>query len=104
MIGVDERFAVCGFGGDLLVDALKRIACAADALGIAVVVLDLLGDGDTSLVAHRKTLYERATTSRCYPFRDPLRLFLALAAVRSLIEGPSYGRGRDGWPTRKSRP
>jgi ribosomal protein S18 acetylase RimI-like enzyme len=87
MIGVDQRFAGRGYGGDLLVDALKRIARAADALGIAVVMLDVLNDGDASLVARWKTLYEG------YGFAplpsNPLRLFLPLGAVRSLIEGPS---------------
>lgn len=86
MIGVDQRFAGRGYGGDLLVDALKRIARAADALGIAIVMLDVLDDGDTSLVARRKALYEG------YGFAplpsNALRLFLPLAAVRSLIEGP----------------
>jgi GNAT superfamily N-acetyltransferase len=58
MIGVDQRFAGRGYGGDLRVDALKRIARAADALGIVVVMFDVLDDGDASLVARRKTLYE----------------------------------------------
>lgn len=57
-IGVDQRFAGRGYGGDLLVDALKRLARAADALGIAVVMLDVLDDGDAGLVARRKALYE----------------------------------------------
>ncbi len=79
MIGVDQRFAGRGYGGDLLVDALTRIARAADALGIKGVMLDVLDDGDASLVARRKTLYEG------YGFMPlptiPLRLFLPLGAI-----------------------
>jgi ribosomal protein S18 acetylase RimI-like enzyme len=79
MIGVDRRFAGLGFGGDLLVDALKRIMRAADMLGISVVMLDVLDDGDTARVARRKALYEG------YGFTslpsNPLRIFLPLATL-----------------------
>lgn len=83
MIGVDRKFAGKGLGGDLLVDALTRIANAADDLGIAVVMLDVLDCGNPQLVAKRLNLY------RCYGFTSlpsrPLRLFLPLATVRGLI-------------------
>lgn len=50
-------------------------------------MLDVLDDGDERRVARRKSLYEG------YGFAplpsNPLRLFLPLAAVRYLIEGPS---------------
>ena len=91
MIGVDRRFAGRGHGGDLLVDALRRIAVAADALGIAVVMLDVLDDGDAISVARRKTLYEG------YGFRplasNPLRLFLPVATVRELIASAGDAAG-----------
>ena len=86
MIGVDQRFAGRGYGGDLLVDALKRIARAADALGIAVVVLDVLDDGDADLVSRRKALYEGFGFAPLPS--NPLRLFLPLGIVRRLIDGP----------------
>lgn len=83
MIGVDVRHQGRRYGGDLLVDALTRIAKAAEAIGIAVVVLDVLDDGDAEQVARRKALYES------YGFKPlpsrPLRLFLPLATVRDLI-------------------
>ena len=83
MIGIDRKFSGKGFGGDLLVDALTRIARAADDLGIAVVVLDVLDCGDPELVAKRVKLY------LSYGFTPlpsrPLRLFLPLATVRELI-------------------
>ncbi len=84
MIGRDQRFRGGGYGGDLLVDALRRIAVAADAIGIAVVMLDVLDCGDPVWVSRRKALYES------YGFHglasNPLRMFLSLSVVRSLIE------------------
>ena len=83
MIGRDRRYAGQGFGGDLLVDALRRIDRAADALGIAVVILDVLDCGDPQRVNRRKVLYES------YGFlslpSNPLRLFMPLKAVRAMI-------------------
>ena len=83
MIGVDAGHQGHGYGGDLLVDALARIVQAADAIGIAVVILDVLDDGDADQVARRKTLYEG------YGFQPqpsrPLRLFIPLATVRQAL-------------------
>jgi ribosomal protein S18 acetylase RimI-like enzyme len=83
MIGVDARHQGHGYGGDLLVDALTRIIQAADAIGIAVVILDVLDDGDAEQVARRKLLYQS------YGFQPlpsrPLRLYLPLATLRQLI-------------------
>jgi GNAT superfamily N-acetyltransferase len=83
MIGIDRRYAGKGYGGDLLADALLRIVQAADRIGIAVVILDVLGDGNPEHVARRKTLYLR------YGFEalpsNPLRLFLPVAAIRRLV-------------------
>lgn len=85
MIGVDQRHAGKGYGSDLLVDALIRIATAAEIIGIAVIILDVLDDGDTDLVARRKALYAK------YGFQplpsNPLRMFLPVATVRGLIAG-----------------
>lgn len=83
MIGVDSRFQGRGYGGDLLVDCLTRLANAADALGIAVVMLDVLDCGDSKKVAKRLALYAG------YGFEplpsNGLRLFLNMATVRTLI-------------------
>jgi len=83
MIGVDGRHQGNGYGGDLLVDGLRRIASAADNIGIAVVMLDVLDCGDAVKTARRKALYEG------YGFAalpsHPLRLFMPLAAVRTLL-------------------
>lgn len=89
MIGVDTRYAGKGYGGDLLADALTRIATAAENIGIAVVMLDVLDDGNAELVAKRKALYEG------YGFTvlpsNPLRLFLSIATVRALLDERSSG-------------
>ena len=53
MIGRDQRYRGAGFGADLLVDALRRIVQASDALGISVVLLDVLDCGDTGRTARR---------------------------------------------------
>jgi len=89
MIGVDRRHSGHGYGGDLLVDALSRIAAAAEGIGIAVVMIDVLDDGDINLVSRRKALYE------AYGFTplpsNPLRLFLPLATVRAALEAQKRG-------------
>lgn len=82
MIGVDSRYQRRGFGGDLLFDALKRVAAAANNIGIAIVLLDVLDCGHPERVARRKALYQS------YGFTplatNPLRLYMPLAKVRTL--------------------
>jgi GNAT superfamily N-acetyltransferase len=83
MIGVDERYRGKGYGGDLLVDGLRRIARAADELGIALVLLDILDCGNPELIEKRRKLYLG------YGFRplasNSLRLFLPVATLRALL-------------------
>ena len=83
MIGRDQKFRGGGYGGDLLADALRRIDVAADAIGVAIVMLDVLDCGDPDRVARRKALYES------YGFQslasNPLRMFMAVSLVRNLI-------------------
>lgn len=84
MIGVDRRFQGQGYGGDLLADCLLRLARASDALGIAMVLLDVLDCGDPDQVARRRALYTG------YGFQplpsQPLRLFLPMATIRALVQ------------------
>lgn len=84
MIGRDKKFSGKGYGEDLLVDALARIAAAADQLGIAVVMLDVFDCGDPKRVKRRKTLYE------AYGFQplpsNPLRVFLPIKTVRNILK------------------
>ena len=83
MIGRDQKFRGGGYGGDLLADALRRIDVAADAIGVAIVMLDVLDCGNPDRVARRKALYES------YGFQslasNPLRMFMAVSLVRNLI-------------------
>jgi ribosomal protein S18 acetylase RimI-like enzyme len=83
MIGVDQRYAGQGYGGDLLVDALLRVAQAAEHVGLAVVVLDVLDDGNPDLVGRRIKLYAG------YGFQNlpsnPSRMFLSVATARELL-------------------
>lgn len=83
MIGRDLRFSGQGLGGDLLVDALTRVAQASEAIGISVVMLDVLDCGNAERVQRRKALYEG------YGFQSlpssPLRLFLPVATVRQTL-------------------
>ncbi|HUD91903.1 GNAT family N-acetyltransferase [Sphingobium sp.] len=85
MIGVDKHHQGQGYGGDLLVDSLTRIARAADAIGIAVAILDVLDCGDPDQVERRKRLYQG------YGFiplpSNPLRLFIPVATIRQLLAG-----------------
>lgn len=83
MIGVDSRFAGRGHGGDLLIDALMRIARAADQVGIAVVMLDVLDCGDPDAVGRRLRLYTGYGFTPL-PSR-PLRLFLPIGTVRGMM-------------------
>lgn len=83
MIGVDLRHQRKGYGGDLLVDCLHRIAGAADAIGIRVVLLDVLDCGDPALTLRRKELYAS------YGFMalpsNALRMFLPIGDVLALL-------------------
>lgn len=85
MIGVDQRFAGQGYSGDLLINALIRVAHASEHVGIADVVLDVLDDGNSGRVAQRTALYAG------YGFQplpsNPLRMYLPVATVRELMQG-----------------
>ncbi|KUM24541.1 hypothetical protein AU467_29640 [Mesorhizobium loti] len=83
MMGVDLRFAGHGYGGDLLLDALVRIATVAEQIGIAVVMLDVLDCGDPAKVARRKKLYVDHGFI-ALPSNE-LRLFLPIKTVQDLM-------------------
>ncbi len=84
MIARDIRFARGGFGGDLLVDCLKRILMASEQIGVSVAMLDVLDDGDPEAVAKRLALYVG------YGFAplasNPPRLFLSVSTIRAFVE------------------
>jgi len=84
MIGVDYRFQGKGYGSILLVDCLTKIARAAETIGIAVVMLDVLDCGDEEKVEKRVALYQS------YGFQSlpsqRLRMFLPLKQVKALLD------------------
>ncbi|MBU3971775.1 MAG: GNAT family N-acetyltransferase [Alphaproteobacteria bacterium] len=83
MIGVDQGFQGKGYGGDLLIDCLRRLSQASEALGVAVVMLDVLDCGDPEQRERRSALYKG------YGFEslptNPSRLFLPMTTVKALI-------------------
>ena len=83
MIARDRRHSGQGIGSLLLADALKRIVRAADQVGIAVVILDVLDCGNPERVARRKALYE-GFGFQSLPSQE-LRLFLPVATIRQLL-------------------
>jgi hypothetical protein len=83
MIGRDEKYAKGGFGGDLLLDCLRRIALASDSIGLALAILDVLDDGVPELVAKRTSLYKGYGFSPVPA--SPLRLFITVATIRKLL-------------------
>ena len=96
MIGRHVNHRGKRYGSDLLVDALERIARAAAAIGIAVVVLDVFDCGDPEKVERRKALYASFGFAPL-PSND-LRMFLPLKTVRALLarkmsEGEVAGNG-----------
>ena len=83
MIGRSVRYRGKGVGGDLLVDALRRIVHASEQIGLAVVMLDVLDCGNPERTANRKALYE---TYGFQPLQsDPLRLYLPMATIRNVL-------------------
>jgi ribosomal protein S18 acetylase RimI-like enzyme len=79
MIAVDATVQGMGYGGDLLSDALKRIAEARRSLGVSIAMLDVLDDGHAVAVARRLALY------RSYGFKaldkHPLRMWVSVKGV-----------------------
>jgi GNAT superfamily N-acetyltransferase len=83
MIAVDQRYAGRGHGGELLADGLERVTVAAESIGIAIVLLDILDDGNTELIARRRALY------RTFGFAPlpamPNRMLLPVDSIRAML-------------------
>ncbi len=79
MIAVDRREQGKGYGGDLLANALRRIAEAQRSIGLSVAVLDVLNDGDSAAVARRVALY---ASYGFRPFAErPLRMWISVRDI-----------------------
>ncbi len=83
MIAVDHRHQGRGIGRVLMADALKRVACAADQVGIRVVVLDVIEDGGDESTASRLAFYG-AIGFQPLPAR-PLRMFIGVETIRGAL-------------------
>lgn len=80
MIGVDRTIQGRSVGKVLLADAFKQILKAAETVATAVVVLDILDDGDAVAFARRERYY------RSHGFvplgQTGMRMYIALDTVR----------------------
>lgn len=83
MIGVDQRFQGNGLGGVLLVEALKSLARASEALGIAVVLMDVLDCGNEEATKRRLALYSGYGFTPLQNSR--LRLFMPIQDAKALL-------------------
>jgi hypothetical protein len=83
MIGRDVKFAGGGYGGDLLIDCLARIARISDEIGTAIVMLDVLDCGDSERTDRRIRLYKE------YGFQplaaNPMRMFITIATIKKML-------------------
>jgi GNAT superfamily N-acetyltransferase len=81
MIAVDRSERGKGYGGDLLADALKRIAEARHSLGLSIAVLDVLDNGDEKAVERKLALY---TSYGFQPFAArPLRMWISVKGIEA---------------------
>lgn len=83
MFGVDRKVQKHGLGRVLLADALNRAATVSRQIGLAVVVLDVLDDGDEKAVEHRHRFYETAGFI-AFPSR-PSRMFIPMGTILGLL-------------------
>lgn len=83
MFGVDQKTQGQGLGRVLLADALKRATTVSQQIGLAVVVLDVLDDGDQHSIEKRYRFYE-AFGFTSFPSR-PLRMFIPTATIARIL-------------------
>ena len=83
MIGVDVSVQGRALGEMLLLDAMQQIATAAELIGTAAAVLDILNDGNANSMEKRAAFYRRFGFT---PFPDaPNRMFLPMNVLRQFI-------------------
>jgi ribosomal protein S18 acetylase RimI-like enzyme len=85
MIGVDKSHQGQGLGERLLMDALARIVRTSDEIGLSVVRLDVLDDGDAIAMRRRKALYE-AFGFQPLPSNEWM-LFMPIETARQIVSG-----------------
>ncbi|WP_311789049.1 GNAT family N-acetyltransferase [Ferirhizobium litorale] len=84
MIVRDSKFADAGYGRDLSIDCLTRIARMSDDIGTAIVMLDVLDCGDAERTERRVKLYKE------YGFQplptNPMRMFIPFATIKKMLD------------------
>ena len=83
MFGVDRKVQEQGLGRVLLADALNRAASVSEQIGLAVVVLDVLDDGDEKAFEKRHRFYESAGFI-AFP-SQPSRMFIPMGTILRLL-------------------
>ena len=72
-----------GLGRIRLIDALKWAAKALDEVGLALVVLDVLADGDEQAITKRLRFY-KSFGFTVFPSM-PMRLFIPVRTIRQML-------------------
>ena len=86
MLGVSEPHQGRGLGRVLLADAFTRVLMAADQIGLAALVLDVLDD-DGETAATRRTRFYEALGFQPFP-SQPRRMFITAATLRQAKATP----------------
>ncbi len=83
MIAVGRSWQGRGLGSDLAVDALGRALNVAGEIGLRLVVMDVIDDGEHEAFAHCMTFHQRLGLQS---FRDrPERMFIAIETIRAMF-------------------
>ena len=87
MIAVDRRHQGKGLGKILLADAFKRVASAANQIGLKAVVLDVIEDGGPKMV-HKRTAFYTAMGFKPLP-KQPQRMIISVETIRRAMDPTS---------------
>ncbi|MCY3877913.1 MAG: GNAT family N-acetyltransferase [Rhodobacteraceae bacterium] len=83
MIAVDRSWQGKGLGSDLAIDALGRALSVAGEVGLKLVVLDVIDDGENEAFARRMEFYLRLGFQS---FHDrPERMFITVGTIRGMF-------------------
>jgi len=83
MMGVDRPRQGEGIGECLMMDAIARIVRTADDIALSVIRIDVLDDGDETLMGRRRRLYERLGFQPLAS--NAWKLFMPIATARQIV-------------------
>lgn len=89
MIAVAEKEQGRGLGRTLLVDAITRVARAADEVGIAAIILDVIEEGGAKATVARTRFYERMGFTALPS--QPQRMVLGMRQARAIKDAVDKG-------------